>query len=56
MRSRYINALAQASETDEHELVLECMNHYGVSCTQDLSQEQLENFCKMKGLVIEDVR
>ena len=56
MRSKYIKMLAQASETEEHELVLECMNHYGVNCTQDLSQEQLEEFCRMKGLVKEDVR
>lgn len=55
-KCKYIAILAKDSKTDSHELVLECMNYYGVNCTKDLSQEQLEEFCRMKGLVIDNVR
>lgn len=56
MKDTYIKLLAKSSETRNHELVLDCMNHYGVNCTRELTERQLVEFCKMKGLVNEDVR
>lgn len=51
MRDIYIRLLAKSSLTDSHELVLECMNHYEVNATNQLTEQQLEDFCRMKGLI-----
>lgn len=51
MRSKYITMLAKASETEVHELVLECMNYFGVNSTKALETWQLRHFCRLKKLI-----
>ena len=51
MRSKYITILAKASETEAHELVLECMNYFGVNSTRALETWQLRHFCRLKKLI-----
>lgn len=44
MISRYIKMLAKASLTPQHEMILECLEYYGVYGTRELTEEQLKEF------------
>lgn len=48
----YIDLLAEKSETKSHELIKECLDYYNVNGVFELTEEQVINFCKMKGLVV----
>jgi hypothetical protein len=51
MRNRYIELLASKSVTEHDELVLECMDYYGVNSTSELSDLQLHRFCRIVGII-----
>lgn len=51
--NKYIQLLASASNTRNHELIVECIDFYGVNGVKELSEHQLREFCRMKGLVAE---
>lgn len=51
MRSKYIQMLADASKTEYHELILDCISYFGTDGTKDLSELQLKHFCRIKGLI-----
>ncbi|MDD3253094.1 MAG: hypothetical protein PHV18_11090 [Lachnospiraceae bacterium] len=38
--SDYLRRLAERSRTPQHELVLECLEHFGLCGTQELTLEQ----------------
>lgn len=38
--SDYIDRLADRSRTDEHELIVECLKHFGLCGTHELTLEQ----------------
>ena len=48
--SQYIELLSKASGR-RGELILECLNHYNVYGLRELTEKQLKNFCKLKGLI-----
>ena len=50
-RRDYLRLLAENSRTRNHELIEECLNQYGVYGTSEITEEQLREFCVMKGLV-----
>lgn len=45
-KDEYLEILACNSKTDEHELILECMDNYNVSNTEKLTLEQIAKFCE----------
>lgn len=45
-KDEYLEILACNSKTDEHELILECMDNYNVSSTERLTLEQIAKFCE----------
>lgn len=49
--NEYIKILVKASKTRRHELIEECLNYYGACGVRNLSVEQVEKFCRMKGLI-----
>ena len=46
----YIKLLSNASGK-RGELLLECLNYYDVYGLQELTEQQLKSFCKLKGLI-----
>lgn len=51
MTNNYIDILANNSKTNSHEYIDECLMYYGVSGLKDLTEKQLEDFCKFKHLI-----
>lgn len=47
-----IMLLGNNSKTEEHELILECMDAYKKVSTMELTTEELYKFCEGKGLVL----
>lgn len=47
-KDRHIKALAAMSRTDQHELLIEMMNYYGVQGLYELTEKQTEDFLNMK--------
>lgn len=54
-KTRLIKRLADSSCTKRHELLEECLGYYGACGLQELSEEQVEDFCKLKGIAIQDM-
>lgn len=52
LESLYIQALADHSETPQHELIVECLEECGVCGTRDLTLEQLQQFCNARGIFL----
>lgn len=50
-KTRLLKKLVDASSTSKHELIEECLNYYNVYGVQELSEKQVEDFCRRKGLV-----
>ena len=50
-KSDYILLLGSKSKTKYHELIEECLDYYNTSSIKDLTEIQLAEFCKRKGLV-----
>ena len=50
MMSTYIQHLADHSCTPQHELILECLEHYGVFGTRELIEQQVREFCENIGI------
>ena len=46
----YIKLLSDASDTRYGDLLVECLDYYKVFGTSELTEEQLADFCSMKGL------
>lgn len=42
--------LAEGSRTPQHELIVECLDYYGLYGTAELTEKQAKDFCKMKGV------
>lgn len=51
MMDKYIEILANVSKTKNHELIEECLNYYDVCGLNNLTEKQIADFCRMKGLV-----
>lgn len=51
MMNEYISLLARNSRTSNHELIEECITYYGAYGMQELTEEQVKEFCKKKGLL-----
>lgn len=49
--NEYVKMLANGSRTENHELIEECLGYYGVNGVQELTEEQVKEFCRMKGLL-----
>ena len=49
-KAQYIQLLADASETRYGDLLVECLDYYKVLGTSELTEEQLAEFCRVKGL------
>ena len=49
-KTQYIQLLADASETRYGDLLVECLDYYKVFGTSELTEEQLAEFCRLKGL------
>lgn len=43
--------LGKQSETKYHELIIECLDFYKANGTRELAEEQIINFCKLKGMI-----
>lgn len=50
-KTDYIKLLSDASSTRYGDLLLECLNYYKVFGTAELTEEQLKEFCKLKGIL-----
>lgn len=48
---KYIKLLADASKTQGHELIEECLACYGVIGIRELTRQQIKDFCRIKGLL-----
>ena len=46
----YIKLLADASDTRYGDLLVECLDYYKVLGTSELTEEQLAEFCRQKGI------
>ena len=46
----YIKLLDDESETKSHELITECLDYYSVNGVSELTEEQIAEFCRVKGL------
>ena len=49
-KEQYIKLLADASDTRYGDLLVECLDYYKVFGTSELTEEQLAEFCRRKGL------
>ena len=49
-KEQYIKLLADASDTRYGDLLVECLDYYKAYGTSELTEEQLADFCRMKGL------
>ena len=47
-----LRKLEKESKTDNHDLITECLSHYGVYGIRELSTEQLLEFCRIKGITL----
>lgn len=47
----YIKLMGEKSRTENHELIEECLTHYGVHGVKELTEEQVKEFCIMKGIL-----
>ena len=50
-KSDYILLLGNNSKTKDHELIEQCLDYYNVNGTRELTENQLEEFCKLKGFL-----
>ena len=50
LKSKYVELLSKNSTAD-NDLILECLNTYGVYGLYELAEKQLYDFCRIKGLV-----
>ena len=50
LKSKYVELLSSKS-TAGHDLILECLNTFGVYGLYELAEKQLYDFCRIKGLV-----
>ena len=50
-KEQYIKLLSYASDTRYGDLLVECLDYYKVLGTSELAEEQLEEFCKLKGIL-----
>ena len=46
----YIKLLSNTSDTRYGDLLVECLDYYKVLGTSELTEEQLAEFCRMKGI------
>ena len=51
MKDEIITKLAKASKDPEHELILEMLEYYGVIGLRELTDEQVAEFAKKKGVI-----
>lgn len=51
MMNEYVKRLANGSRTEKHELLEECMEYFGVFGIKELTEEQVKEFCRIKGLL-----
>lgn len=51
-KSKYILMLAKASPKT-HMLIEMCLNHYGYTNTQQISEKEVRDFCVLQGLIKE---
>ena len=49
-KAQYIKLFSNASDTRYGDLLVECLDYYKVLDTSELTEEQLEEFCRLKGL------
>ena len=49
-KAQYIKLLVDASDTRYGDLLVECLDYYKVLGTSELTEEQLAEFCRLKGL------
>ena len=49
-KAQYIKLLVDASDTRYGDLLVECLDYYKVFGTSELTEEQLAEFCRQKGL------
>ena len=49
-KEQYIKLLSDASSTRYGDLLLECLDYYKVFGIAELTEEQLAEFCRVKGL------
>ena len=49
-KAQYIKLLVDASDTRYGGLLVECLDYYKAYGTSELTEEQLADFCRMKGL------
>ena len=49
-KAQYIKLLVDASDTRYGDLLVECLDYYKAYGTSELTDEQLADFCRMKGL------
>ena len=49
-KEQYIQLLADVSDTKTHELITECLDYYNVNGVSELTEAQLAEFCRQKGL------
>lgn len=50
-KEQYIKLLSDASETKSHELITECLDYYNVNGVSELTEEQIAEFCRLKGII-----
>lgn len=50
MMNEYVKMLANGSRTEKHELIEECLEYFGAFGIQELTEEQVKEFCRLKGL------
>ena len=49
-KAQYIKLLSNATDTRCRDLLVECLDYYKVLGTSELTEEQLAEFCRQKGL------
>lgn len=49
-KEQYIKLLSDASDTRYGDLLVECLDYFGVCGTSELTEEQLAEYCKLKGI------
>ena len=50
MKEKYIKMLGRASRTINHELIVECLDHYNAEGIHEITEKHLADFCKLKGI------
>lgn len=53
--NEYVKMLANGSRTESHELIEECLEYYGVDGVKELTEEQVKEFCRIKGLLSKEI-